>query len=395
MRAINAVVLGLAAMPALVAAVAPVTADAAVSAMSPQENFGLNVQLTVDANNRAFLRFDLASVTPVGAVLTRATLTLYVKTLITSGTINISNVCGSWAESSINNSNAPAACSITPNGSFHISSSDQLVAVDLTTIVQSWVSGSLANNGIVLSSGGGAALFDSKESTTISEPARLDLDFSLAGPTGPAGPNGAQGPDGSQGPMGSAGPTGDQGPKGQQGAAGPQGATGNQGSPGPMGLIGDQGPQGAAGPTGNVGPKGLDGQQGPLGPTGPAGPQGPIGSNGPLGPTGPDGPTGPTGDNGISKYNWFHADTTVNGQFTIFVPPVLHTTSVQCPANYKLILGGCGSPSGDTFITVLSNGPDFQNDLDASGQPRDWVCTVANSSLLDAAFRASALCRSP
>ncbi len=388
MRAMKAAVLGLAAMPALSAAIAPLTADATVSATLPQGNFGVNTALRVDANNRSFLRFDVASVTPASAVLTRATLTLYVDTLIASGNINFSTLCGSWAESSINNSNAPAPCSITPNGSFPVSTSDHVVAVDLTAVVQSWIAGTPANNGIMLSSAGGGAFFDSKENTTTSHSAQLVLDFSIAGPVGPVGLMGQRGQDGLTGPPGSKGPTGDQGPKGQQGPPGMQGPMGTQGPQGVEGPVGDQGPPGQKGPRGDQGAKGPTGQQGSQGPAGFTGPVGPTGLIGSAGPTGPDGAMGPAGNNGISKYTWFHADTTVGANAS-------NTTLVLCPVNYTLIQGGCGSSSGSFQMNVLHSGPNLDSDLNASGQPREWTCTVLNTSSSSQGFRSSALCRAP
>jgi len=393
MRTIRPVLLALAAMPVQVAAQAPVTADATVNASSPTQNYGVSAQLTVDANNRAFLQFDVADVAPAGATLTRATLTLFVYRLTSAGTINFSTVCGSWMESTINASNAPATCSMTPNGSFTVAATDQVIAVDLTSIVQSWLAGTQANNGIVLSSGGGAALFDSKESTTTSEPARLNLEFSITGPTGPTGAVGPQGGTGPQGATGPPGSIGMQGPQGQ-GVAGPTGPTGVQGSQGPMGADGNQGPQGATGSAGQQGPQGAMGPQGAQGPTGLTGHDGNTGPRGSLGPAGPTGPTGAKGDNGISKYSWEYTDVIINGRL-VFGPPVITTTSVQCPLNYQLILGGCGSPSADALITVQYNGPNLTTDLNGTGKPRDWVCTVTNSAVVQQTYRVSALCRAP
>ncbi|MGC2110575.1 MAG: DNRLRE domain-containing protein [Candidatus Korobacteraceae bacterium] len=109
--------------------------------------------------------------------------------------------------------------SATGGHSVAISSSslNQFIVVDITSLVQQWISGSLPNNGLALSltTSGGSFSFDSKESIfTSHEP---ELEITLAGGVGPQGPPGPQGP---QGPAGATGPAGPAGPQGQQGPAG-------------------------------------------------------------------------------------------------------------------------------------------------------------------------------
>jgi len=96
----------------------------------------------------------------------------------------------------------------------------------------------------------------------------VELDFNMAGITGPAGPTG---PQGSAGVPGSIGAPGGQGPQGGAGVPGPDG---------------DIGPNGVTGPNGPTGPPGLAGFD--AGPTGPTGIQGPTGPTGAVGPTGPN-----------------------------------------------------------------------------------------------------------
>ena len=207
------------------------------------------------------------------------------------------------------------------------------VIVDVTAIVQYWLSNTGSNNGFGLSSSASFS-FDSKEQTSTSHDPRLDI-LLTPGVTGPTGPTGATGATGATGGTGAAGPTG-AGTSGATGPTGPAGATG----PGGTGPAGPTGPTGANG-TGlnwistpwssgttynlddalfyngssyvslqgsNTGNQpdisaaywSLLAQQGATGATGPAGAPGATGTglpgaNGATGATGPAGATGATG----------------------------------------------------------------------------------------------------
>lgn len=196
-----------------------VSADATTRGSLPAQNFGALPQLQVDSTSKAFVRFNLATVpASVRNQLANATLLLYVNRLVTPGNLLVGVAGGQWDEATITDGTAPAAGALT---SVMADRAMGWVAVDVTSIVATWLQGQQPNDGFVLSSGGGAVLLDSKESTSTSQPARLSLTF-----TGPAGPKG------------------DQGVQGQQGIQGPQGLRGLQG------VQGIQGPQGLTGPAG-------------------------------------------------------------------------------------------------------------------------------------------------
>jgi hypothetical protein len=113
-----------------------------------------------------------------------------------------------------------------------VATKDDYVTIDVTSVVQAWIGGTLANNGLALvaSTTGTSANFDSKEATATSHPPLLNVALGAPGALGgaaPAGPAGAQGP---QGPAGVPGPTG------PVGATGPAGSPGPQGPPGPGGV---------------------------------------------------------------------------------------------------------------------------------------------------------------
>jgi len=351
-----------------------VSADATVKSTSPSTNYGAVTQLTVDPNSSSYLYFDLSSL-PAGAtpdMVANATLVFYVDKVVTTGNIAFNPVCVPWQESTINFTNAPPAC-FGGDGTFTVPNmANSFLLVNVTTLVKDWLQSTPANNGVVLASQGGTAVyFDSKESTATSQAVRLEVTL-----TGPQGPMGAAGPTGSQGPQGPAGPTGAQGP---QGATGPTGAMGPAGPTGPMGAQGPTGPQGATGPTGSQGPMGATGPTGNQGPQGSQGQRGATGAAGPTGPTGaqgPQGPVGPTGSTGASgpplTFTWTFTD--------ISVPGGDNANYEQLCSSGRMLGGSCGwTDATGTDTQINYSGPEFGGNLDSNGQPTLWKCSVANT----------------
>ena len=224
-------------------------------------NFGGATTVTVGSSSSVGLvQFDLSQL-PAGVTadqVQQATLTLFVDHVNTSGSFAINLANGSWQESVVSGTNGfpGQGAAIT---SISVSSVNQFITVDVTAIVQGWITTPGTNDGFMLTSTGGAAQFDSKENTNTSHPAILSVVLASIGPQGPVGPMGAQGPPGPQGPAGPTGPVGATGLQGPPGSTGAQGATG---PPGPAGGTGPAGPAGPAGPQGPAGPSGIfgDGQ---------------------------------------------------------------------------------------------------------------------------------------
>jgi hypothetical protein len=206
-------------VPALSAASLVVDADTTARAAYPTQNFGALPQLSVDATSRAYLRFSLASVPPnMAGQLVKATLQFYVNRLVTPGVVQVSEITGAWAEGTLTDATAPGSVMPVP---VQVQATQQWVSLDVTSAVFNWLSGA-PNNGLVITSQDASLLIDSKESTTTSQPARLELTF--AGPKGDQGPQGIQGVQGLQGI---------QGPRGFQGVQGPAGP----GRPTAVGVI--------------------------------------------------------------------------------------------------------------------------------------------------------------
>jgi len=163
--------------------------DAFTNTAAASTNYGTNVLLDVSAAKEiAYIQFNLASI-PVSATVSKATLKLYVNGVTTAGSFNVDFVNGSWAESTITSSLSPAlGTTIQASVPLTTASKNQYILIDVTSAVQEWLSGSQANDGIALVANGTfSASFDSKENTTTSHPAELDVVFAGSGGSGIAG----------------------------------------------------------------------------------------------------------------------------------------------------------------------------------------------------------------
>lgn len=198
------------------AAQAPPSADTFTNNSTPRTNYGGWPQLAVTSGATTFIQFNLAGV-PANATVSKATLRLYVDAVTAAGTFDVYEVNTPWTEGSLNFTNAPTpGLSATGSHATSISNAsvNQFVLVDVTTLVQYWVNGTVANNGVALklTTPSGGFSFDSKESPLTSHEPELEITLAEPGPQGPQGPQG---------------PAGSQGAQGVQGPAGPQGVSGN------------------------------------------------------------------------------------------------------------------------------------------------------------------------
>jgi hypothetical protein len=206
-------VLWAAALPAF-AVEATLVADAHVNSALPAVNSGAISNLNVGGGYTALVQFDLSTL-PTGttaAQVSRATLRLYCNRMDTAGLVSVQPVLGAWGEYSVTYATLPPLGSAAQVVS--VSQAGAYVAVDVTAVVQGWVSAPSTNNGLALTAGTAVVQFDSKENDLTGHAAVLDVALASAGAVGPAGPAG------SAGVPGAMGPAGPQGPQGPQGAAG-------------------------------------------------------------------------------------------------------------------------------------------------------------------------------
>jgi hypothetical protein len=154
-------------------------ADAYTNTADPTTNYGAKTLLDVDgATQITYIQFNLASI-PTTASINQATLKLYVNGVTTDGSFNVDYVNGAWEENTIDASNAPAlGTTIASDVSITTADKNQYILINFTSAVQAWLNGSEANDGIALVANGSFnATFDSKENTTTSHPAELDIAF--------------------------------------------------------------------------------------------------------------------------------------------------------------------------------------------------------------------------
>ena len=287
---------------------ATLVADAHVNQALPTVNSGTISNLNVGGGYTALLQFDLGTL-PAGTTasqVSRAVLRLYCNRMDTAGLVSVQSLGGAWGEYSVTYSTLPSLGSASQV--FSVGQAGAYVTVDVTSLVQGWITAPATNFGVALTAATSVVQFDSKENDLTGHAAVLDV---VLASTGVAGPAGAQGP---------AGPQGIQGPKGDTGVAGPMGPAGAAGNGSGLGYRGAydsavnyavndmvvfQGSSYISLVAGNVGNTpgmspvhwGLVAQAGAgtTGAQGATGPQGPPGLTGPQGPVGPEGVPGAAG----------------------------------------------------------------------------------------------------
>jgi hypothetical protein len=239
---------------------ATVTGDATVNSAYPATNFGGLSNLRVNSNSTALIQFNLSSL-PAGTTASqigKATLKLFVNRIDASGLVNVAPVTGAWTESAVTYTTIPSIGSTVT--SFTPTAAQQYIVIDITSLVQGWITTPASNDGIALTSTAGNVVFDSKENDETSHAAHLDITITSQGAIGSTGATGATGAQGVQGIQGTAGATGAQGLQGIQGLTGSNGSTGvtgATGSAGATGLTGATGAQGVQGTTGTTGATGA------------------------------------------------------------------------------------------------------------------------------------------
>ena len=180
----------------LYAGVGVLKADTYVSSSNSTANFGSSPLLNIGTSNSGLLQFDLSpaisqllsSVVPnsVTPIIGKATLTVFVNKAAVAGTLSASPMLGAWAENTVTSLNAPVVGPVV--GSASVATGGNFVTIDVTPIVQGWLSSNNdplspnyvggANFGVLLSSpDGGVFVLDSKEGTTTSHSASLDIDL--------------------------------------------------------------------------------------------------------------------------------------------------------------------------------------------------------------------------
>lgn len=219
----TAALLALASLSTLALAQAPPAADTFSFSLTPNRNYGNFPVLAVQQGATSYIRFDLSGV-PVGATVNKATLRLYADEVEAGGaSFDVYQLNTPWSENTLTAASAPVSGASATGGkpvTLTSANTNHFVLVDITTVVQEWLSGAAVNDGLALAttSGNGAISFDSKESALTSHEPELDLVYNTT--PGSQGPQGIQGPAGAQGAQGPPGLPGPQGPQGVAGLSG-------------------------------------------------------------------------------------------------------------------------------------------------------------------------------
>ncbi len=221
---------------------ATLVADAHVTGAQAGMNFGTLTNLEVGNGYTTLVAFDLSTL-PSGttaAQVSRATLRLFANRVDTAGTLTLQPLQGTWGEYSVTAGAMPTLGTAVGTAG-PILAAGSYVTVDVTAVVQGWITAPGTNFGLALTAGSAVVQLDSKENDLTSHPATLEISLVSRGPAGPAGMTGATGSAGATGATGAQGPTGVTGLQGPAGPAGAPGAVGAMGPAGPVGVMNYQG----------------------------------------------------------------------------------------------------------------------------------------------------------
>lgn len=126
----------------------------------------IQVGTVATSTRRMVLKFSLASV-PTGANVVSSTLTVRKASHVgTTGTMNLHTLLTSWSEGTVTWNVIGSSYDTTVLASFIPSAyaNATTISVDITPVTQSWVSGVLANNGVMLDEvGGSRSLYGASE----------------------------------------------------------------------------------------------------------------------------------------------------------------------------------------------------------------------------------------
>ncbi len=141
--------------------------DSFIDQRNPNRNYGSEVELKVRGQagdiNQALFRFDLSSI-PAGSNISSATIYFYATHKIPSP-VYLHRITNNWTETGVTWNNFANGYDSTPIGSLVPYANFQVYSVSITNLVQQWVNGTIANQGVVLIASNDAleSRFNSKE----------------------------------------------------------------------------------------------------------------------------------------------------------------------------------------------------------------------------------------
>ena len=160
---------------------ATLVGDAHVSALQPTVNSGSLSNLNVGGGYTSLMQFDFG-VLPAGTTasqITRATLRVYLNRADAAGTVSAQTVLGAWNEGSVTYATMPPLGAVVQTA--QAGTAGQFVTFDVTPLVQAWVSGATANNGVALTAASSVLQFDSKENDQTAHAPQLEIALAVGG----------------------------------------------------------------------------------------------------------------------------------------------------------------------------------------------------------------------
>jgi hypothetical protein len=183
------------------------TGDAQINSAATTTQYGSATTLTISSSSTALLNFNVADMLPSGTTASqvlKARLILFTDAITGSGTYSAYPITSAWSEATVTYATKPTI-SGTAAASTSIGVANAYHDLDVTALVQGWITTPSSNYGVALKTAGTASMtIDSKENTSTSHPTVLQV--VLSGPVGPQGPAGAKGATGATGPAGPTGP---------------------------------------------------------------------------------------------------------------------------------------------------------------------------------------------
>lgn len=123
--------------------------DAMLSNPPMAGTFGTLPIVRVGGKDEGLFWFGLTAV-PANAVVSSATLTLFVNGSASDAPINVHRATAPWSEASVSYASFGQSYALPTSAVLHPTSANAFKSVDVTSVVQAWVSGGQANNGLVL-----------------------------------------------------------------------------------------------------------------------------------------------------------------------------------------------------------------------------------------------------
>jgi hypothetical protein len=157
-------------------------ADAQTNSAAPAARGGRFITMYVrnrppGGEYRAFINFDLDPI-PSGATVDRATLRLWVSSIPYAGQVDVVPVLGPWDEATLTAQTSPPLGPPVTGEGMDKTNLRQWVDLDVTSLVQQWVSGALPNYGLALQGNANnpvAVRFDTRENLLSAHLAEIEI----------------------------------------------------------------------------------------------------------------------------------------------------------------------------------------------------------------------------